>query len=341
MNTKITKKMTALLLTGAMFTLVPACSLEIKNEVEVTPIVTETIAPTIEPTIAPTIVPTIEPTIEPTVKPTEEPIYKPEPDTLESDTIPVFYAYSLNRTNIYASPDSDSDLLGIFAQDRYFELISCDNLDYCIIDYYGRDGYVSKNDIVPIERRIINMPMIAKGYLPKKAPIYETKELDQTDNILEKLEFVEIYKEYEDCYLVETIDYVGYVKKEDVKILEGTMVVIDRSSQEMKLYEDNEMTIKTPVVTGTRNTSRESDLGLFTVHTKAKNLYIIPNYWVDCVAYYNGGEGIHTAEWRTEWEFGGDTYLTNGSHGCINTPHDEAMYIYDAMPKGNKVLVKE
>ena len=57
------------------------------------------------------------------------------------------------------------------------------------------------------------MPMIAKGYLPKKAPIYETKELDQTDNILEKLEFVEIYKEYEDCYLVETIDYVGYVKK--------------------------------------------------------------------------------------------------------------------------------
>ena len=101
------------------------------------------------------------------------------------------------------------------------------------------------------------------------------------------------------------------------------------------------MTVCTPVVTGTRNTYRESDLGLFTVHTKAENLYIIPGAWVDCVSYYNGGEGIHTACWRTTPEFGGDTYITNGSHGCINTPHDEAMYVHKVLKKGEKVLVKE
>ena len=31
---------------------------------------------------------------------------------------------------------------------------------------------------------------------------------------------------------------------------------------------------------------------------------------------FDGGIGFHDASWRDE--FGGDIYLTDGSHGCIN-----------------------
>ena len=120
------------------------------------------------------------------------------------------------------------------------------------------------------------------------------------------------------------------------------MAVVDISNQELRLYEGNEMTVCTPVVTGTESDpERKSDEGLFTVRLKAKDLYIVPGAWVDTVVYYNGGEGIHTSEWRKIYEYGYVTYLNNGSHGCINTPQYEAIYCYDHMDIGDYVLVKK
>ena len=183
--------------------------------------------------------------------------------------------------------------------------------------------------------------MIDKGYVKVKTPIYDNYDLEGAYFVLSELEFVEIYKELDNCYLVQTIDHLGFIPKDNVEFLPGNVAVVDRSNQELRLYEGNTMTICTPVVTGTKDTDRESDLGLFEVRLQAENLYIVPGSWVDCVTYYNKGEGIHTAEWRTTQEFGGDTYLTNGSHGCINTPHDEALYVHKTLTLGDKVLVKE
>ena len=39
--------------------------------------------------------------------------------------------------------------------------------------------------------------------------------------------------------------------------------------------------------------------------------------------------------------FGGDIYLTNGSHGCINTPTDQAEIIFRNVDKGYPVVVYE
>ena len=46
-------------------------------------------------------------------------------------------------------------------------------------------------------------------------------------------------------------------------------------------------------------------------------------YWMP----FNGGVGIHDLSKRTS--FGGDIYLYNGSHGCINTPFDAVRTIYE------------
>ena len=53
---------------------------------------------------------------------------------------------------------------------------------------------------------------------------------------------------------------------------------------------------------------------------------------------YNNGEGLHDAQWRSR--FGGDIYLTNGSHGCINLPLEKAAELYNIVHKGDNVLVK-
>ena len=48
-------------------------------------------------------------------------------------------------------------------------------------------------------------------------------------------------------------------------------------------------------------------------------------------------EGLHDASWQTN--FGGDTYKTKGSHGCINLPSDQAKIIYETIDKGYPILL--
>ena len=52
---------------------------------------------------------------------------------------------------------------------------------------------------------------------------------------------------------------------------------------------------------------------------------------------FNKNIGLHDASWRNK--FGGDIYLTNGSHGCINLPTAKAAEIYDYVEKGEAVIV--
>jgi hypothetical protein len=274
----------------------------------------------------------------------EDEVVEEEPevdeDTLDFNTTEIATIIDNTKTPIMDNAE-DGNIIGYFVPGREFRLIDDSLEEYNVIDYYGTVGYVLKQDTALDSDRVFNYPMIGKGMVVEDAPLYDNYDLTGEPVMLSTLEFCEIYKELDNCYLVKTIDYVGFVPKINVDLLEGNIAVIDRSNQELRLYEGNTMTICTPVVTGTKDTDRESDLGLFAVRLQAENLYIVPGSWVDCVTYYNGGEGIHTAEWRTTPEFGGDTYLTNGSHGCINTPHDEAIYVHNTLTLGDKVLVKE
>ena len=255
---------------------------------------------------------------------------------------------ALDDIDIMDDYKEDSIKLGTFAKGRNFKLIYDENPDYYIIDYYGKEGYIARDNTNIIVKKEANFDTIKVGYITKNTEVYNSAYLDYTVDSLNKLEFVEIHQEFDDCYLVETIDTAGFIKKENINFIDEVVAVVDISNQELRLYENNNMTVCTPVVTGTKGTSRRSDEGFFTVHTIAEKLYIVPGYWVECVDYYNGGEGIHTAEWRTEQEFGGNTYLTNGSHGCINTPTEEAEYVHKVFKEEIKVkkhkcrvLVKE
>ena len=58
-------------------------------------------------------------------------------------------------------------------------------------------------------------------------------------------------------------------------------------------------------------------------------------YWMP----FAGNVGIHDASWRSE--FGGNLYLWEGSHGCVNVPYDKAAGIYANIEVGMPVVVYE
>lgn len=64
------------------------------------------------------------------------------------------------------------------------------------------------------------------------------------------------------------------------------------------------------------------------------------NVWVDYwMRFTDSACGFHDATWRSNSEFGGDTYKNNGSHGCVNLRHDFAKELYDHIDIGTIVVV--
>lgn len=184
-------------------------------------------------------------------------------------------------------------------------------------------------------------------------PSYLSNSGIEENIMLPKLECFEVYDQVDDTCLVKTNEYIGYVNTADLEELLGTFVVVDISSQELKLYCDNEVILTTPVVTGSPDTP--TDLGIFDIYNISGPRDLIgPDYTtpVDTMMKYNGNEGLHDAEhhqhedgfehgWRDPSEFGGETYLTDGSHGCVNMLHDDVMLVKEYAEIGTKVLVKQ
>lgn len=126
-----------------------------------------------------------------------------------------------------------------------------------------------------------------------------------------------------------------------------TYVEIDITNQHMWFYKEGELLVDTPVVTGdATKDGYETPVGLYCLYDKeakailrgadnltGKNYNTPVDYWMP----FNGGVGIHDAKWRPT--FGGTLYQGNGSHGCVNTPWDQAGKIFDNIEIGTPVVV--
>ena len=126
-------------------------------------------------------------------------------------------------------------------------------------------------------------------------------------------------------------DYVGQ-----------TYVEVCIEDQYMWFYKNTNLIQGTPVVTGNYN-SMDTPKGYHSVNNKASpctlvgaNYVSYVDYWI---AFIGTGYGIHDASWRSEGEFGGETYKGNGSHGCINTPYAAVQNIYNNISVGTPVIV--
>ncbi len=123
-------------------------------------------------------------------------------------------------------------------------------------------------------------------------------------------------------------------------------VHIDLSAQWLTVKEGGEEIFEAPVVTGTAGTSRATPTGVYYVYSKETCRTLRGSDYASYVDYwmpFNGGIGMHDASWRSddEYAYGGQTYLWNGSHGCINMRHDDAATVYELVSIGDSVTVTE
>jgi lipoprotein-anchoring transpeptidase ErfK/SrfK len=119
----------------------------------------------------------------------------------------------------------------------------------------------------------------------------------------------------------------------------NSYVEIDLSSQHLYLYVEGVMTLESDFVSGNASRGWNTPAGVFGLTYKSKNAvlrgegYETPvNYWMP----FNGNIGMHDATWRGS--FGGQIYETNGSHGCINLPLENAKIIYEYIYTGFPVV---
>ncbi|MCR5557872.1 MAG: L,D-transpeptidase [Butyrivibrio sp.] len=119
-----------------------------------------------------------------------------------------------------------------------------------------------------------------------------------------------------------------------------TYVDVDIANQILIYYQQGDAVLVSEVVTGNEAKGNGTPVGVFFIDTKVPGKYLVGpdwNVWVDRWMKFTGAVGIHDASWRSN--FGGDIYKYNGSHGCVNLPHDVALNLYDMVDIGTMVVV--
>lgn len=126
----------------------------------------------------------------------------------------------------------------------------------------------------------------------------------------------------------------------------NTYVEIDLGGQHVYMYQDGQLVWDAPCVTGNVSKNYTTPPGIYSLTYKETDRILRGakrkdgtyeyeshvDYWMP----FNGGIGLHDANWRSS--FGGEIYLKNGSHGCINLPPKKVKDLYDRVYKGMPVI---
>lgn len=122
--------------------------------------------------------------------------------------------------------------------------------------------------------------------------------------------------------------------------LKDHYVEVDITNQTMTYFKDGEVVVSTPIVSGA-TWGYPTPQGLYKVENKDTNCWLSGedynvhvDYWIGVIGWQIG---IHDADWRTI--FGGQQYVREGSHGCINTPKEAVIPIFENIEVGVPVLI--
>jgi hypothetical protein len=119
-----------------------------------------------------------------------------------------------------------------------------------------------------------------------------------------------------------------------------TFLEISLDNQYIWYYLDGRLLTESPVVTGNIARGDYTRRGFFQINWKTANTVLRGPTWEDPVDFWMPFDetiGIHDSSWRDE--YGGDIYLTDGSHGCVNTPWEPMSIIFNNIWIGVPVIV--
>jgi lipoprotein-anchoring transpeptidase ErfK/SrfK len=131
-------------------------------------------------------------------------------------------------------------------------------------------------------------------------------------------------------------------------------LTISLSEQVIRAYEHGQQVFWSYVTTG--RPGLETDAGNFKVYWKVSpwtmhspwpkgSPYWYPDSKVNMVMWFNGGDGIHDAYWRSRYGPGTNgphydpTGEDTGTHGCVNVPYHNMVWLWNWTPTGTPVIV--
>ena len=117
-------------------------------------------------------------------------------------------------------------------------------------------------------------------------------------------------------------------------------VEVDFDNQQMTFIKDGRLIVNTNIVSGALN-GHQTPTGLYEAHGKEHDVWlkgddylVFVKYWVSVVGDL---VGLHDASWRSN--FGASFYVYGGSHGCVNTPEEAMVLIWNLIEDGTPVLM--
>ncbi len=138
------------------------------------------------------------------------------------------------------------------------------------------------------------------------------------------------------------------------RTLPDKALTISLSEQVIRAYEHGQQVFWTYTTTG--RPGLETDAGSFKVYWKVSpwtmhspwpkgSPYWYPDSKVKMVMWFNGGDGIHDASWRSRYGPGTNgphydpTGEDTGTHGCVNVPFQNMVWLWNWTPTGTPVIV--
>ena len=127
-----------------------------------------------------------------------------------------------------------------------------------------------------------------------------------------------------------------------------TFIQVDLTSQHMWFFNNGELVLESPVVTGMAGRS-PTPAGVFDIQVMLSPTILIgprdpetgEYAWREPVSYWMqitwSGIGFHDATWQPY--FGGARWTYGGSQGCINMPLDKAGQLYRMVTNGTRVII--
>lgn len=292
----------------------------------------------------------------PIIEETQEEVKVNNIDGIEIQTKKVIKAKT--AVNVRSNASTEGEKLGVLKSGDTLDYISQENEEWYKVKYNDEVGYIAADYSELTEETKVNAEIQKMICFKNDSKLYSDMIQNEIINDIPKLEAAEVYAESNGYYLASVNNKVGYVKKSDTQDLKNTFVIVDISDQQAYLYENNELIVSTPVVTGKLSTPTTK--GLHEVWLIENDRFLKGdgyNVYVDYFMAFCGGEGLHDAEyhthynkdgsiafshgWRSKTSFGGELYKNGGSHGCVNMPYEATKTMSEHIRIGDKVLVKE
>ena len=242
-----------------------------------------------------------------------------------------------SEVNIRKEPNTKCEKYGKLNKGQKLPLIERFDDEWYKVVYDGKEAYVYANYVKEAKGYTSKVEMSDMVYTTSRTPLYDINTNEELFTI-PKRETAEVYAMNDEYYLASVNGVVGFIDKKYAESLGDKYVIIDISSQNLKVYVEDKLIVDTSVVTGKDSTP--TYCGLFYVFKREQKVFWGEfNVTVDYGLDFNRGIWIHDAAWRDK--FGGQIYHKKGSHGCVNVQPNVMPTVYENVDLGTPVLVKK